>query len=109
MGKTPLHLAIEAEKLSMVKFLIYKGSSLNSRDSTGKSAVDLLNEHNMAYLLEKQSAIETPDKVSSISSSDSKSRFNCTKKIQIEEVKQETVDSMFDNVREYFHNHLQPK
>ena len=111
-GKTALHLAIEMLHVNMIKFLIHHGASLHSRDDKGKSPLDLLSDYNLHFLIEftKSEKAMSTFPSSSSSAEDKLPKVNI-KNIQIHEVKEENVETMFRKIRDYFDEKwfLQPK
>lgn len=100
-GQTALHMAIEMLHLNMIKFLIHSGASLNVRDHKGRSPLDMLREYNLTYL----SKLTDPD-----ASSEDRCKIKVeTRDIDIFDVKEDVVDSMFSNIRNYFDEQLKPK
>jgi ankyrin repeat protein len=72
-GKTPLHIAIENHKLSMVKFLLHNGASIQVRDNKGRTPYNLLRQHNLAYLVDACQPENAPSTIpSTVSSSGDK-------------------------------------
>jgi hypothetical protein len=84
----------------MVKFLIHNGASLQVRDNKGKTPLELLNYRNLSYLAEAKDPS---------SSSEIASKKNKTINISIHQIKEENVEGMFPNIREYFDVKLPPK
>lgn len=84
----------------MVKFLIHNGASLQVRDNKGKTPLDLLGDRNLSYLTEAKDPS---------SSSEVASKKNKTIDINIHLVKEENVENMFHDIREYFDEKLAPK
>ena len=111
-GKTALHLAIEMLHINMIKFLIHHGASLHSRDDKGKCPLDLLSEYNLNFLIDfKKSEKDVSSFPSTHSSVEGKQTKGNIKNVQIHEVKEENVESMFRQIRDYFDERcfLQPK
>jgi hypothetical protein len=84
----------------MIKFLIHNGASLQVRDNKGKTPLELLGDRNLSYLTE----VKDPS-----TSSEVASKKNKTIDINIHLVKEENVENMFHDIREYFDEKLAPK
>jgi len=106
-GQTPLHIAIDNLNINMIKFLIHNGASLQVCDHHGNTPFEMLSYQNLGYLsqpsLPENSGSTIP---STVSSSGNKGKYK-VRQINIFDVNEDNVDSMFHNVREYFDNKLQ--
>ena len=50
-GYTPLHISIFSERVRIIKKLIHKGSDLNAKDFTGRTALDIAKENNLTNIV----------------------------------------------------------
>lgn len=110
-GETPLHLAIERNNMAMVKLLLHLGAGLKPINYEGHSPFTMLEDRNMDFLVKSR---ESDSQKNSISSTKSKPKSGAkgTVKIEIEDTKEEAVDDMFSNMRNYFNQnrgYLSPK
>lgn len=108
-GETPLHIAVNINNIAMIKMLIHLGASLKPRNFEGKSPQDLLKEQNLLFLIHKNNREEMKLEIT-VTSRTVNSQIG-TVNVNIEETKNEIVEDMFSNIRDYFKSEgkLSPK
>lgn len=103
-------MAIEKNNMIMVKLLLHLGAGLKPLNFEGNSPFNLLEERHMEYLVKNRDSLEVPSSMTS-SNAKFKNNSNGTLQIAIEDAKEEVVDDMFSNIRNYFRQdgYLSPK
>ena len=100
-GETPLHLAIKANNISMIKLLLNLGAKITRLSSSVSTPLDILEEK------QKDSVLKSSPSKSSfhIDEHSDLTRINsCRKfsKVQIQAINQNSIDDMFYEMRDYF-------
>lgn len=100
LGETPLHIAIKERYLGLIKILIHLGASMRTRNFEGKTPNDLLVEQDLSFIVRGNQSED--QKTETVGTSRTGRSSGGVVNINIEDTKDDLVEDIFSNIRDYF-------